>query len=75
MTRRRYHLQKDVQYMNIKKNMLVSRIILRRTVCFFIITSGQILCCVLVMLLLYGYNVAIFHVKGIWILHGIQDNT
>ena len=38
MTKRNYRLQKNVQYMNILKNLLVSRIILRSMVSFFTVT-------------------------------------
>ena len=63
MTRRHYHLQKkDVQYINIKKKILVSGRMLRSMVWFFAITSGQILCWVLVMLLCGGYHVAVMYV-------------
>ena len=57
--------------MNVNKNMLVSIIILKIMVCLFTITSGQILCWVLGMLLLDVYHVAVINDQGIWIIHAI----
>ena len=59
-----YHLQQkeDVWYMNIKKKMLVLRRILKSMVYFFTITSGNILCWVLVLSMLDRYHAAIIHV-------------
>ena len=62
MARMHYHFKKDVEYINIKKKLLVSRIILKIMFWFYTITSGQTICWVLVMLLLYEYNVAIMYV-------------
>ena len=53
--------KKDVQYMNIRKNKLVYRQLLKTVVLFFNITSGQILCWVLVMLLFDGYHSYVLH--------------
>ena len=64
ITRRHYHLQKKlyVQYMNIKKKMLVSGTILKTMILFLTITSGQIICWLLLILLLDGYHIAFLHV-------------
>ena len=58
----------NIQYMNIKKKMFVPRRILKTVVWFFTVTSGQILCWVLVVFLLDGYHVAVLNVYGNWII-------
>ena len=60
-----YYLQKQkyVEYMNINKNLLVSGKILKSMDWFFTITSGQMLCWVLVKFMLDEYHVGVMHVE------------
>ena len=54
--------KEDVQDMNSKKNLSVTRIIFISVVCFFTKTSRQILCLVLIILLLDLYHVSVLYV-------------
>ena len=54
--------EKDVQYRNIKKNAVGFNDNIKKNGLIFTITSGQILCWVLVMLLLDIYQVSVMHV-------------